>query len=303
MPRGDYLKYSLESIYEQLESKGYKWIGGEYINRESKIVIEKDGFIGLALIGTLMDGADVKFFFSKNPYTIENIRLWISENTNYKLISNEYVNAYTPLTFKCDKHGLFKLSWNKIFQGRTCQKCSVRNKKYSINEINIMLQDINENIEVLSDEYINCFSKMKFRCKIDGNIWFSSWHNILANNNGCPECKRISFLGENNPRYNPNLTEHEREIGRNYSDYFSWRTDIFIKYNYTCQNCNTRKGSLNAHHLNGYDWCIEERTDIDNGVLLCESCHKEFHSIYGWGKNTKEQYYEWINNKTKFENT
>lgn len=27
-----------------------------------------------------------------------------------------------------------------------------------------------------------------------------------------------------------------------------------------------------------------------NGVCLCEKCHKEFHHIYGYRDNTKEQF-------------
>ena len=48
------------------------------------------------------------------------------------------------------------------------------------------------------------------------------------------------------------------------------------------------------HHLDGYNWCIEKRTDETNGITLCENCHKNFHSIYGFGGNTKEQFEEWI---------
>ena len=51
---------------------------------------------------------------------------------------------------------------------------------------------------------------------------------------------------------------------------------------------------LEVHHLDGYDWCVEKRTDDTNGITLCETCHKNFHSLYGRGNNTKEQFEEWF---------
>lgn len=301
MGKGDYLKFKLEDIEGMLLEKEYKWIDGEYKNRNSKIVVEdKDGFKGLALISTLMQGADTKFFFSKNPYTIENIKNWVAENTNYELLSTEYKDAHKPLKFRCKEHGKFELSWNKMFQGRRCQMCSSRNRKYTISEIKEKLKSINNNIELISEEYIDCFTKMFFRCKIDGFIWQASWHNILANSNGCPECKRVSFIGENNHRYNPNLTEEERILKRSLigEQYSVWRNDVYKRDEYTCQCCGSSKsGTLNAHHLNGYEWDKENRTNVDNGITLCEDCHKDFHKTYGYGGNTREQYEEWINNK------
>lgn len=51
---------------------------------------------------------------------------------------------------------------------------------------------------------------------------------------------------------------------------------------------------MNVHHLDGFNWCIEKRTNVDNGVTLCKRCHLNFHSIYGSGNNTRGQFEEYL---------
>lgn len=106
--------------------------------------------------------------------------------------------------------------------------------------------------------------------------------------------------GENHPSWNFNKTNEEREKDRTLygEEYKHWRAEVYERDNYTCQCCGDDRGhNLNAHHLDGYNWCKEKRTEVDNGITLCETCHKEFHKLYGQGNNTKEQYEEFIKNK------
>ena len=109
---------------------------------------------------------------------------------------------------------------------------------------------------------------------------------------------RASMVGENNPNYNPNLTNEEREQGRHIDGYKEWVYEVKERANFTCDCCgDNRGGNLVSHHLDGYHWNKEGRIDINNGVCLCEKCHKEFHHIYGNKNNTKEQYIEFKENK------
>lgn len=97
--------------------------------------------------------------------------------------------------------------------------------------------------------------------------------------------------GEESPKWNPNLTDEERMIKRAYPEYTEWRTQVFERDKYTCQICGDNKGgNLVAHHLNGYHWDKKARVDINNGVTLCERCHNDFHSIYGYGDNNIFQF-------------
>ena len=111
----------------------------------------------------------------------------------------------------------------------------------------------------------------------------------------CPQLTR-----ENNPNWNPNLTDEERIIKRKYKEYEYWRTEVFKRDNYTCQLSGQVGGKLVVHHLNGYMLSKSERLDINNGITLTEEIHKKFHKMYGYKNNTKEQFEEFIikyNNK------
>lgn len=107
------------------------------------------------------------------------------------------------------------------------------------------------------------------------------------------------YTGENNTNWNKNLTLEERQLNRRYTEYYEWRNEVYERDNYTCQVCGSSKsGTLVAHHLNGYNWDIEHRTDINNGITLCTRCHNEFHNKFRCGNNTKEQFEQFLNMKS-----
>ena len=110
--------------------------------------------------------------------------------------------------------------------------------------------------------------------------------------------------GEHHWNYNHELTEEERIKDRyTYSPGIKkWVKDVYRRDGWRCVLCNHkdngRKGSrIVAHHLNSYRGHEDESTDLKNGVTLCERHHKLFHSIYGYGNNTKEQFEEFRNNR------
>lgn len=111
------------------------------------------------------------------------------------------------------------------------------------------------------------------------------------------ECKNAYQDGKNHPRYDSSISEEDRNDKRQYSEYYQFRYATLERDNYICQSCGQRGDILVVHHLNGYHWFKEGRTDPDNAVTLCEECHRDFHNIYGNRNNTKEQYENWVNIK------
>lgn len=113
----------------------------------------------------------------------------------------------------------------------------------------------------------------------------------------CRSCaKKIFNSNINHPLYKKEITMEERENGRFYPEYIDFIKRVLARDNYTCQCCNKTKKEvkLQVHHLYSYNLYKEKRTDDTNGITLCETCHSNFHSIYGKGNNTKEQFDEWL---------
>lgn len=89
--------------------------------------------------------------------------------------------------------------------------------------------------------------------------------------------ERKAISGPNSPLWKGNEVERDTHKGFEYRE---WRKAVHRKCNYTCKKCGQFKGELQAHHIKAYRYKAT-RYDVDNGVTLCKSCHKTFHSKYG----------------------
>ena len=106
-------------------------------------------------------------------------------------VIDKYINSNTPIMHHCLKHDIYwKASPNNILLGEGCVECrkekhrktlSKSHEQY-VNEVAL----VNPNIEVIG-KYINAYTTILHRCKIDGEEWFASPTNILMGK-GCPLC-------------------------------------------------------------------------------------------------------------------
>lgn len=237
----------------------------------------------------------IKEFYEKNPNANDIEILGIYESNNKPIECYCKIDGHKWSTKP--KH----LLGCKNTKPSGCPECVKRNRSNKMTKTHEQFMEefyiknkYAKDIEIKSKytgtyDYINC------ECKICGHKWQSTGHNLLKGK-GCSECAINRRKGEKNCRYNPNITDKERETGRNYSDYKEWRTKCFERDNYTCQVTGEKGGRLEVHHLYSYDNNKELRLDINNGVTISKNIHKQFHSIYGYGNNTLEQWEEFINN-------
>ena len=166
-----------------------------------------------------------------------------------------------------------------------------RNRLHAIYgaKIKVPIKDLSKGSSAIINIECDC-------CGKQDSITYNNYQK--TNHNGKIYCKKCAtklfYAGENHPNYKKEKTPEERERKRLYPENFQFIKEVLARDNYTCQCCGISGGYLEVHHLDGYDWCIEKRTDNTNGITLCDKCHSNFHALYGRGGNTKEQFEEWI---------
>jgi len=84
--------------------------------------------------------------------------------------------------------------------------------------------------------------------------------------------KTGKYIGENNPNWKGGYSENYRL--RRTQRYKKWREKVFERDNYTCRNCGKTNCYITAHHIKSLARFKELVCDTDNGITLCEDCHK-----------------------------
>lgn len=211
-------------------------------------------------------------------------------------ILDEYSNSHTKIKCQCRQCGkTFTKTPYLLLKGSGCSYCDAKHKFRDHEEFVKDLNNINPKIKILGN-FTTTKDKILVQCLDCGKEWYST-PNMLLQGNGCRDCYIKNNRGENHPNWNPDLSERDRIIGRRYPEYIKWVDEVLEKYNFTCQISGQVGGALSVHHLDGYNWCKEKRTDINNGIVLSKEIHDEFHSLYGRGNNTLDQFIEYITYK------
>lgn len=100
--------------------------------------------------------------------------------------------------------------------------------------------------------------------------------------------------GEEHWSWNPNKSDDERQMGRVYPEYYSFRKEIFEERNYTCEITGQRGCHLIMHHLKSYAKYPNLRLDKDNVVVIKKELHDRFHEKYGKNNFTEQDFYTFI---------
>lgn len=196
-------------------------------------------------------------------------------NTIYQSIKN--ANKNSDKTFKCKK----------------CEAKNLRERfKLSLQEIEEELSKKGCSLISPYEDYNNNDSRLKIKMSC-GHEYETT---LLAFRNGsgvCLKCSHKANSGENTYNWNGGYDSKKVKFRKTY-EFKEFVKQVLKRDEYSCRICNCKDSKLNVHHLEGYNWCEEKRTEVDNGIALCKQCHENFHDIYGRGNNTKKQFEEYL---------
>lgn len=236
---------------------------------------------------------------------LENVKAIFIEN-GFTPLFDTYKNANIPLPCICPCGRKTMSLLSSVKEGKRCRGCMGERLsevfRHDYESVYNFFQQ--ENCVLLSKTYENGRQKLDYICSC-GNKAKISFEKFKTGQR-CQSCKatkisektkgvpRPNWSGENHPMWKPDRTDEERLADRKFQEYHQWRKLVFEKDGFTCLSCGQVGKSLNAHHKDGWNWCIERRLDVDNGATLCSTCHNDFHKEYGKGNNTCQQFEEFL---------
>ena len=223
---------------------------------------------------------------------------------------NEHIILKDRISLRCKKHGIEFDTSIGCFMNKDSHNCCECDREYmsevqreaTIEEA-LTIMDT-KGYELVSPDFIrNCDQPIFYICNKhpEYGVQRTTLYGLRRYENNCKLCH--SLRGAEHYNWKGGVSS-ERDKEMSGFEYRRWVRDVFKRDNYTCQCCGKHGGTLNAHHINNYSSNPELRTDINNGISLCEECHlnsypNSFHKIYGVYDNDLFQLQEFFDFKRK----
>lgn len=248
-----HVKLDSDFIKEEIIKRGFTLF--DTLKNSNKIPIATaEGYKFYTSWTTFQSMTRPSIFYPSNPFAIENINLYLKlSNSPYKLLSKEYKSSRDKLILECPIHGEFSMRLDGLISGRGCQTCSYENS-LAENSSN-WRGGISHLYEFLRARILEWKKESMRACGFKCVITgteFNAIHHLYSFD---------LILGETMKTLNIPIYS---QINQYTNVELEQIEDLFLK----------------LHNKYGL------------GVCLCEEEHKLFHSTYGYGNNTPEQFEE-----------
>ena len=327
---------SVSHIKEQMSKRNYTLLETEYVNNQTKMKYRcaKHPNDDLHITwGNFQKGKGCKkCAFEK--ISLNKTKSYEEVNNcfkdcNYELTSKVYINNVQHLSFICNIHrdkGEQLIKYDRLQQGSRCNYCTKEKiKKEKTLEYDFVFNLFDEKGLVLTtDYYTGNNQKLNYFCKnCPDIIQETSYVNVYNRTNCCPICYSESKVGELNPNWKGGVTPLQLHVRGKINP---WKIDSAENYEYKC--IVTGDENFIIHHLFSFAEILKETLEELNlpfkkeigqysdieikkiesaclvnhykyglGVPLSPEVHRQFHNLYGYGENTPEQFYEFMESK------
>ena len=212
--------YTVEEIKNLIERNGYIVVG-DIINMQTKVkCITHEGYYVMVSPSGLRKRGDKPNIVSMfNPFSIDNIKLWITKNNfTCKLISNKFIKSKEKLEWECECGEHYFASWTDVhnYHKRYCNHCA-KSKRYDglVDYNKLVYEECKKRgYELLENQNISrSNTKFKYICKKHKyyGIQESFPNNFITSygNGGCYACciEKRSLAKRKDESFFKNITE------------------------------------------------------------------------------------------------
>lgn len=268
------VKPSYIEVVNEFESRGLTLLSKEYIGANNLLeYICKCGSKRNIRLSKLKQGQTCKAcsMYKSGKYKLTDVRAIFEVNGCF-LLSTEYVDNNQLLEYICDCGEKSTTRLRSFMHGHRCLKCAP--KKMGLGNIIHGQNSIHTNFELVNKQVVGYKSQsLDFICLCGNNETITCNNTSINQLHICRRCK---------------LQKRLENKSRNSSSYQEWRLQVYEQDNYTCIKCSSRGGELAAHHIESWNDNKELRFELSNGITMCKTCHKDFHSLFGYNTTVED---------------
>ena len=199
------MKYTQSQVEEIFKEHDFI-LKDTYINNKTSVFcVDNDGYKYNIKLMNILKGRELQKVHSQNPYTLENIDLYIKINgITSKRLSLEYVDSKTDMEWECECGKSFFTTWNEFQQGKHyCNFCAKSRRFNGLRDYMLLIQEEcnRRGYRLLTDYIHRSTDYFQYVCNkhLDQGVQKSSYDIMVNCNRGCYYCG-IESRGEKHRR-------------------------------------------------------------------------------------------------------
>ena len=176
-------KHTFEYVFDYFKEQNCKLLSTEYTGNKNKLeYMCSCGNKSSISFGNFKKGHRCSKCGNNEKFTFDYVSKFFKEQ-NCELLSTEYTNSITKLDYICTCGNIAKIGFSSFKAGNRCMKCG-GSEKLTFEYISNYFEE--QNCKLLSTEYINSRTKLKYMCKC-GNNSTINFHSFKGGNR-CMKC-------------------------------------------------------------------------------------------------------------------